>query len=125
MFTDNLIKVASMLSSGADGDKSSLMGPSRSLAATVTKLAKLAQRLKGGDWVDPSDPMLVAENELLTAAKSIEEAAKRLAALRPKKEVAASQEVSNRENMTFDDLILDSAQSIANATTLLIKVQHL
>jgi hypothetical protein len=38
--------------------------------------------------VDPDDPMLIAENELLNAALSIEKAAKRLATLRPKKEVS-------------------------------------
>ena len=53
----------------------------------MTKLAKLSVKLKGGDWVDPDDPLLIVENELFNAALSIEKAAKRLATLRPKKEV--------------------------------------
>merc|ERR1719233_1377318 len=92
---------------------------SRSIAQGVTKMAKMSEKLKGGDWVDPEDPMLIAENELLNAALSIEKAAKRLATLRPKKEVS-SQAISD-EDMTFDDLIIESAKSIANATSSLIK----
>ena len=68
--------------------KAEVMSISRNIAQTVTKMAKLAEKLKGGDWVDPDDPMLIAENELLNAAQSIELAAKRLATLRPRKEVS-------------------------------------
>ena len=68
--------------------KAEVMNISRNIAQTVTKMAKMSEKLKGGDWVDPDDPMLIAENELLNAALSIEKAAKRLATLRPKKEVS-------------------------------------
>ena len=68
--------------------KAEVMNISRNIAQTVTKMAKLSEKLKGVDWVDPDDPMLIAENELLNAALSIEKAAKRLATLRPKKEVS-------------------------------------
>ncbi len=40
--------------------------------------------LKGSDWVDPSDPTVIAENELLGAANSIEAAARKLADLKPR-----------------------------------------
>ena len=43
--------------------------------------------LKGADWVDPDDPMLIAENELLGAAESIDKAARKLASLKPRKEI--------------------------------------
>ena len=43
--------------------------------------------MKDDDWVDPSDPTFIAENELLGAAKSIENAAKKLAALKPRTEI--------------------------------------
>jgi hypothetical protein len=49
--------------------------------------ATAAEQLKDDDWVDPSDPTFIAENELLGAAKSIENAAKKLAALKPRTEV--------------------------------------
>jgi len=39
----------------------------------------------GSDWVDPNDPNVIAEQELLAAASSIEAAAKKLAQLRPRK----------------------------------------
>lgn len=41
----------------------------------------------GSDWVDPDDPTVIAENELLGAAASIDAAANKLAALRPRKSV--------------------------------------
>ena len=40
--------------------------------------------LTGSDWVDPNDPNVIAEQELLAAAASIEAAAKKLAQLRPR-----------------------------------------
>ena len=60
---------------------------SRKIAQCVTVLAQTAELLKGADWVDPDDPMLIAENELLGAAQSIERAAKKLSTLKPRKEV--------------------------------------
>ena len=74
--------------------KEEVMNISRSIAQGVTKMAKMSEKLKGGDWVDPEDPMLIAENELLNAALSIEKAAKRLATLRPKKEVSSQVSIS-------------------------------
>lgn len=41
--------------------------------------------LLGTDWVDPEDPTVIAESELLTAAKSIEAAAQKLSQLKPRK----------------------------------------
>ena len=38
----------------------------------------------GSDWVDPEDPNVIAENELLSAANAIEAAAKKLAQLQPR-----------------------------------------
>ncbi len=67
--------------------RSSLTGVSRQIAQCVTQLAAAAENLKDDDWVDPSDPTFIAENELLGAAKSIENAAKKLAALKPRREI--------------------------------------
>ena len=60
---------------------------SRIIAQCVTDLAAAAELLKDDDWVDPSDPTFIAENELLGAAKSIDAAAKKLAALKPRGEI--------------------------------------
>ncbi len=45
----------------------------------------MAEVLKGNDWVDPEDPTVIAENELLGAANAIESAAKKLSSLQPRK----------------------------------------
>ena len=71
---------------GGDG-KQSMSEISRKIAQCVTELAAAAEQLKDDDWVDPSDPTFIAENELLGAAKSIENAAKKLASLKPRKEI--------------------------------------
>lgn len=45
----------------------------------------LLQELKSGaDWVNPDDPNVIAENELLNAAAAIEAAAKKLSLLQPR-----------------------------------------
>lgn len=49
----------------------------------ITKYVKCL----GNDWVSPEDPTIIAENELLGAAESIDAAAKKLASLRPRKSV--------------------------------------
>lgn len=38
----------------------------------------------GSEWVDPEDPTVIAETELLGAAASIEAAAKKLEQLKPR-----------------------------------------
>lgn len=62
------------------------MQMSRRVAKCVTDLVSMAQLLKGSDWVDPEDPTVIAENELLGAAASIDAAAKKLANLRPRRQ---------------------------------------
>lgn len=61
------------------------MNLSRRVAKCVTDLVAMAQLLKGSDWIDPEDPTVIAENELLGAAASIDAAAKKLANLRPRR----------------------------------------
>lgn len=41
----------------------------------------------GNNWVSPEDPTIIAENELLGAAISIDAAAKKLSRLRPRKSI--------------------------------------
>ena len=67
--------------------KSNLSVISRNIAQSVTDLAAAAEMLKDDDWVDPADPTFIAENELLGAAKSIENAAKKLASLKPRRDI--------------------------------------
>ena len=67
--------------------KDEILDISRSIAHATAELTKLAEKVAGEDMVDPEDPMVIAEKELFNAAESIELAAKRLAALRPRQEV--------------------------------------
>jgi talin len=67
--------------------KQQLGNISRKIAQCVTDLAAAAEQMKDDDWVDPSDPTFIAENELLGAAKSIENAARKLSSLKPRQEV--------------------------------------
>jgi talin len=50
----------------------------------------LAEVLKGNDLVDPEDPTVIAENELLGAASAIESAAKKLSVLKPRTKTEVS-----------------------------------
>lgn len=52
---------------------------------TLILIGFLALLSSGTDWVDPEDPTVIAESELLTAAKSIEAAAQKLSQLKPRK----------------------------------------
>ena len=75
------------LNKPSSDNKQQLGNISRKIAQCVTDLATAAQQLKDDDWVDPSDPTFVAETELLGAAKSIENAARKLSSLKPRKEI--------------------------------------
>lgn len=54
-------------------------------------------RVPGSEWVDPEDPTVIAETELLGAAASIEAAAKKLEQLKPR----AKPKVSDCMNEEF------------------------
>lgn len=71
-----------------------LIPASRSIAQAVTDLIAFGEILKGSDWVDPTDPAVIAENELLGAANSIEAAAQKLALLKPRQSARVSSDCS-------------------------------
>ncbi|XP_013386332.1 talin-1 isoform X1 [Lingula anatina] len=103
-------------------NKQSLGQASKKVANAVTEIVQSAEAIKGTEWVDPDDPTVIAENELLTAANSIEAAAKKLAALKPRqpaKRADGSQEAD--ESLNFEEQILEAARSIAAATAALVK----
>ncbi|XP_064644928.1 talin-1-like isoform X16 [Lineus longissimus] len=89
---------------------------SKRVATSVTEIVQSAEMIKGSDWVDPDDPMVTAENELLGAANSIEAAAKKLAMLKPRQKAREAD-----DTLEFEDQILDAAKSIAAATAALVK----
>jgi len=87
---------------------------SKLVASSVAALTKSARLLKGANLVDPDDPQVIAERELKLAAAMIEEAARKLAVLRPK------ETLSFGEDMTFDELILEAAANIMKSTQALM-----
>ncbi|XP_071059614.1 talin-2 isoform X2 [Pseudochaenichthys georgianus] len=88
---------------------------SKHVAASVTELVHTAEAMKGSEYVDPQDPTVIAETELLGAAASIEAAAKKLEQLKPRAKPKAD------ETLDFEEQILEAAKSIAAATSALVK----
>ncbi len=54
-------------------------------AHCISKLSYIILTFVGSDWVDPNDPTVIAEAQLLGAASNIEAAARRLAELQPRR----------------------------------------
>ncbi|CAH0716781.1 unnamed protein product, partial [Brenthis ino] len=90
---------------------------SRHVARAVADMLAAADLLKGSEWVDPADPTVIAEQELLGAAASIDAAARKLDALRPR----AAPRTETDDNMNFDEMILEAAKSIIAATSALVR----
>ncbi|XP_065063830.1 talin-like isoform X3 [Rhopilema esculentum] len=89
---------------------------SKKVADTVTDLVKVAEELKGTEWVNPEDPNVIAENELLGAAASIEAAARKLAELKPRQRPKQAD-----ESLNFEEQILEAARAITGAASALVK----
>ncbi|XP_048581539.1 talin-like isoform X2 [Nematostella vectensis] len=96
--------------------KARLMPLSKKVAEGVGKLVRTAETLKGSEWVNPEDPNIIAENELLGAAASIEAAARKLAELRPKPRPKEAD-----DSLNFEEQILEAAKAITAATVALVK----
>ncbi|XP_072138300.1 talin-2 [Mobula birostris] len=96
--------------------KLQLSAYSKRVAAAVTELIQSAEAMKGIEWVDPEDPTVIAEAELLGAAASIEAAAKKLEQLKPRAKPRQAD-----ETLDFEEQILEAAKSIAAATSALVK----
>lgn len=103
------------------GTKQKLGLVSKNVATAVTQIVHTAEMLKGTDWVDPADPTVIAETELLSAANQIEAAAKKLAMLQPRTRIAPRQA---DEELNFEEQILEAAKSIAAATAALVKAAN-
>lgn len=105
------------VASANDEAKQELIAQSKHIATCVTELISCSELLRGQDWVDPDDPNVVAETELLGAASSIDAAAKKLENLKPR---VTSVKLPH-EDLNFDEIILDAAKSIIEATAALLR----
>ncbi|XP_028827700.1 talin-1 isoform X5 [Denticeps clupeoides] len=102
--------------------KQQLANYSKRVAGSVTELIQAAEAMKGTEWVDPEDPTVIAENELLGAAAAIEAAAKKLEQLKPRAKPKFALGVKEAdESLNFEEQILEAAKSIAAATSALVK----
>ncbi|XP_066270433.1 talin-1-like isoform X15 [Branchiostoma lanceolatum] len=116
MYVELLMHVLSILQKPTHEGKQKLAHFSKRVATAVAELVQTAEAIKGSEWVDPEDPTVVAENELLGAASAIEAAAKKLSELKPRPK---AKEVD--ETLNFEEQILEAAKSIAAATSALVK----
>ncbi|XP_042366248.1 talin-2a isoform X2 [Plectropomus leopardus] len=115
-YIELLEQVLMVLQKPTADQKQQLAVCSKRVAGAVTELIQTAEAMKGSEWVDPEDPTVIAENELLGAAASIEAAAKKLEQLKPRAKPKQADETLN-----FEEQILEAAKSIAAATSALVK----
>ncbi|XP_077202774.1 talin-1 isoform X2 [Paroedura picta] len=115
-YLDLLEHVLVVLQKPSHDLKQQLAGYSKRVAGSVTELIQAAEAMKGTEWVDPEDPTVIAENELLGAAAAIEAAAKKLEQLKPRAKPKQAD-----ESLNFEEQILEAAKSIAAATSALVK----
>lgn len=108
--------VLSILQKPTPEGKHQLSAFSKRIASAVTELIQTTETMKGTEWVDPEDPTVIAETELLGAAASIEAAAKKLEQLKPRAKPRQAD-----ESLDFEEQILEAAKSIAAATSALVK----
>uniref|UniRef100_A0A672JPG4 Talin-2 n=1 Tax=Salarias fasciatus TaxID=181472 RepID=A0A672JPG4_SALFA len=115
-YIELLEQVLMVLQKPTAEQKQQLAACSKRVAGAVTELIQTAEAMKGSEWVDPEDPTVIAETELLGAAASIEAAAKKLEQLKPRAKPKQADETLN-----FEEQILEAAKSIAAATSALVK----
>ncbi|KAG9489641.1 hypothetical protein GDO78_005541 [Eleutherodactylus coqui] len=115
-YLEMLEHVLSILQKPTPEGKHQLTAFSKRIASAVTELIQTTETMKGTEWVDPEDPTVIAETELLGAAASIEAAAKKLEQLKPRAKPRQAD-----ETLDFEEQILEAAKSIAAATSALVK----
>uniref|UniRef100_A0A8C7UAZ0 Talin 2 n=1 Tax=Oncorhynchus mykiss TaxID=8022 RepID=A0A8C7UAZ0_ONCMY len=115
-YIDLLEQVLLVIQKPTADQRQQLAVHSKCVAGCVTELIQTAEAMKGSEWVDPEDPTVIAETELLGAAASIEAAAKKLEQLKPRAKPKQAD-----ETLDFEEQILEAAKSIAAATSALVK----
>nr|XP_056721704.1 talin-2 [Euleptes europaea] len=115
-YLELLEHVLTILQKPTPESKQPLASFSKRVAGAVTELIQSTEAMKGTEWVDPEDPTVIAETELLGAAASIEAAAKKLEQLKPRAKPKQAD-----ETLDFEEQILEAAKSIAAATSALVK----
>uniref|UniRef100_A0A8C5SRF4 I/LWEQ domain-containing protein n=1 Tax=Laticauda laticaudata TaxID=8630 RepID=A0A8C5SRF4_LATLA len=97
--------------------KQQLASYSKRVAGSVTELIQAAEAMKGTEWVDPEDPTVIAENELLGAAAAIEAAAKKLEQLKPRAKPKVGAIPANAlDDGQWSQGLISAARMVAAAT---------
>uniref|UniRef100_A0AAY4DRD1 Talin 1 n=1 Tax=Denticeps clupeoides TaxID=299321 RepID=A0AAY4DRD1_9TELE len=97
--------------------KQQLANYSKRVAGSVTELIQAAEAMKGTEWVDPEDPTVIAENELLGAAAAIEAAAKKLEQLKPRAKPKVGATPANAvDDGQWSQGLISAARLVAAAT---------
>uniref|UniRef100_A0A8B9HEU0 Talin-1 n=1 Tax=Astyanax mexicanus TaxID=7994 RepID=A0A8B9HEU0_ASTMX len=97
--------------------KQQLASFSKRVAGSVTELIQAAEAMKGTEWVDPEDPTVIAENELLGAAAAIEAAAKKLEQLKPRAKPKVGAIPANAvDDGQWSQGLISAARMVAAAT---------
>ncbi|KAJ3073819.1 Talin-1 [Podochytrium sp. JEL0797] len=110
------LAVKEILAAMKTNKTSSIQAATKSLAQSINVVISSAQLLIPTGYVDPNDPNVIAERELLSAAAAIEAASRKLAALKPQE----SHRDANHD-LAFDEQILEAAKAIATATGALVR----
>ncbi|KAJ3182603.1 Talin-1 [Gaertneriomyces sp. JEL0708] len=111
-----LNRVKALQESNTPENKSAVQASAKDIAMSVNAIVRAAESLIPGGYVDPNDPNVVAERELLAAAASIDAAARKLAAFVPAERPRAA-----NEDLNFEEQILEAAKAIAAATAAVVR----
>ncbi|KAJ3281672.1 Talin-1 [Borealophlyctis nickersoniae] len=109
-------RIKALQESNTPANKVNVQAGAKEVAQSVNAILAAAGSLIPGGYVDPNDPNVVAERELLAAANSIEGAARKLAQLAPPERPRAV-----NEDLNFEEQILEAAKAIAAATAALVR----
>uniref|UniRef100_A0A8C5CVK5 Talin 2 n=1 Tax=Gadus morhua TaxID=8049 RepID=A0A8C5CVK5_GADMO len=117
-YIDLLEQVLQVLQRPTGEQKQQLVVHSKRVAACVTELIQTAEAMKGSEWVDPEDPTVIAETELLGAAASIEAAAKKLEQLKPRAKPKVGSNLANAvDDGQWSQGLISAARMVAAATS--------
>uniref|UniRef100_A0A673WD41 Talin 2a n=1 Tax=Salmo trutta TaxID=8032 RepID=A0A673WD41_SALTR len=117
-YIDLLEHVLLVLQGPTAEQKQQLVFYSKRVAGAVTELIQTAEAMKGTEWVDPEDPTVIAETELLGAAASIEAAAKKLEQLKPRAKPKVGSIPANAvDDGQWSQGLISAARMVAAATS--------
>uniref|UniRef100_A0A8C1VHP9 Talin 2a n=1 Tax=Cyprinus carpio TaxID=7962 RepID=A0A8C1VHP9_CYPCA len=124
-YIELLEHVLQVLQKPTGDQKQKLAMFSKKVAAAVTELIQTAEAMKGTEWVDPEDPTVIAETELLGAAASIEAAAKKLEQLKPRAKPRVGAIPANAvDDGQWSQGLISAARMVAAATSSLCEAAN-